>query len=98
MRSLAICNHRAIEGAINMAANRPLNDLNHGIVVVPLPPSVIEMLGCRPGTTIRLHRVDGQLKALPITVSTGERESAPNASTLWETYGQWWKARGSNAA
>ena len=80
-----------------MAANRPLHDLDHGIVVVPLPPSVVEMLGCRPNTTIRLLRVDGQLKALPNTVSTGERKSAANASTLWKTCGQWWKARGSNA-
>lgn len=80
-----------------MAANRPVKDFDHGVVVVPLPPCVIEMFGCRPGTTIRLHRVDGQLKALPSTVSTGKRESAPNASTLCETCGQWWKARGSNA-
>lgn len=80
-----------------MATNRPVKVLDHGIVVVPLPPSVIESLGCLPGTTIRLLRIDGQLKALPNTVSTGERKSAPNASTLWETCGQWWKARGSNA-
>lgn len=81
-----------------MAANRPVKDFDHGVVVVPLPTSVIESLGCLPGTTIRLLRgVEGQLKALPNTVSTGERKSAPNASTLWETCGQWWKARGSNA-
>ncbi len=81
-----------------MAANIAVKNLDHGVVVVPLPPSVIEMFGCLPGTTIRLLRgVDGQLKALPNTVSTGERKSVPNAPTLVETYFQWWKARGSNA-
>lgn len=80
-----------------MAANRPLNDLDNGIVVVPLPPSVIEMLGCRPGTTIRLHRVDGRIKALPNAMPTADAKPTPNASPMWESCRTWWRNRGSSA-
>ncbi len=80
-----------------MTANTQARIVDHGIVVVPLPPSVIKRFGCRPGTTIRLLRVDGQLKAFPNTISSGERKSTPTVPTLVETYFQWWKARGSNA-
>lgn len=68
--------------------------VDHGVVVVPLPPSVIEMFGCRPGTAIRLHRIDGQLKVLPSVILTEHAKSTPNTSPMWESCRNWWKARG----
>lgn len=79
-----------------MASNRLLEDFDRGVVDIPLPPSVIEMFGCRPGTTIRLHRVDGQLKVLPNTIPTEDPKSEPTASPMWESCHNWWKKCGSN--
>jgi hypothetical protein len=79
-----------------MASNRLLENFDRGVVDVPLPHSVIEMFGCRPGTTIRLHRVDGQLKVLPKTIPTEDTKSKPQTSQMWETCHNWWKKCGSS--
>ena len=79
-----------------MAANRLASGVDHCVVVVPLAPSVIEMFGCRPGTTIRLLSVDGQLQVLPNSIPTKDSKPAPSVSPMWESCRNWWKSRGSS--
>lgn len=80
-----------------MASNSVDGDFDHGVVVVPLPPSVIEMFGCRPGTTIRLHRVDGVLRVVPDAIVHADKKQTLGTVALWESCGRWWRERGSNA-
>jgi hypothetical protein len=97
MRPCAIFQHRnELENA--MAANLDGKIVDHGVVVVPLPPAVIEKFGCRPGTSIRLHRVDGVLRVVPDAITPADKSQTPNAVALWESCSRWWRERGSNAS
>lgn len=80
-----------------MTASNQAKIIDHGVVVVPLPPSVIEMFGCRPGTSIRLHRVDGVLRVVPDTITPADKKQTANADSVWESCSRWWRERGSNA-
>jgi hypothetical protein len=70
------------------------------IIVVPIPLVVAHANGCRPNAVICLQSVDDEIRVMPDTIRTEALISArhtPNATNMWETCGQWWKARGSNA-
>ena len=79
-----------------MAAKKLAKNHEDGVILIPLPSSVIAAFGCRPGTSIRSRIVDGricQLEPVVVVESTG----LSNIQNTWESCRSWWKARGSNA-
>ena len=68
-------------------------DIGSGVIVVPLPPSVILASGCRPGTAIKMIISDGKIRVMPdqdlIVIGT----SMPSASNIAEACRQWWKTQ-----
>lgn len=68
-------------------------DIGSGVIVVPLPPSVILAFGCRPGTVISLHIVDGQVRVLPPSVSPAKKAATPNNASIAELCWTWWKSQ-----
>jgi hypothetical protein len=67
-------------------------DIGPGVIKVPLPPSLIRVFGCRPGTSISLHVVDGQVRVLPNPVPPAKQVSAPNDAGIAESCRRWWKS------
>lgn len=65
-------------------------ELEQDVVVVPLPQSVIDAFGCRPGTMVRLHVVDGQIRAAPYQAPTPR---VPTVANMAEACRQWWKTQ-----
>jgi hypothetical protein len=73
------------------------NDTN---IVVPRPLAVAHANGCRPNAVLCPRHADDEVKVMPEKIRTEALDSTrhtPNATKMCETYGQWWKARGSNA-
>ena len=68
-------------------------DIGSGVIVVPLPPSVILAFGCRPGTSISLHIVDGQVRVVPTTVTPAKKEATPNDASIADLCWKWWKSQ-----
>lgn len=64
-----------------------------GVIEVPLPPSVIQAFGCRPGTSISLHIVDGQVRVLPTPVTLAKRAATPSNASIAELCWTWWKSQ-----
>lgn len=79
-----------------MAAKNLLANFQDGVILIPLPPSIIEMFGCRPGTAIRAQVVDGEIMLPLEPVSVIGNTSLPGVGNTWENCSRWWKARGSN--
>jgi hypothetical protein len=68
-------------------------DIGSGVIVVPLPPSVILAFGCRPGTAIRMIVSDGKIRVMPdqdpIVIGT----NTPTVTNIAEACKQWWKSQ-----
>ena len=79
-----------------MAAKKPAKNHEDGVILIPLPSSVIAAFGCRPGTLIRSRIVDGKICRLE-PVAVVESTGLPNIQNTWESCRRWWKDRGSNA-
>jgi hypothetical protein len=68
-------------------------DIGSGVIVVPLPPSVILAFGCRPGTAIRMLVKNGQIRVMsndPIVIGTSMPTTVANIA---EACRQWWKSQ-----
>jgi hypothetical protein len=64
------------------------------VIKVPLPPSLIRAFGCRPGTSILLHVVDGQIRALPEPEPTAKQATPQHGpGNIAELCGRWWKSQ-----
>jgi hypothetical protein len=68
-------------------------DIGTGVIKVPLPPSVIQAFGCRPGTSISLHIVDGQIRVLPTPVMPAKPVSTSNDASIADLCWTWWKSQ-----
>ena len=68
-------------------------DIGPGVIEVPLPPSVIQAFGCRPGTSISLHIVDGQVRVLPDQDTIMIRPTMQTVTNIAEACRQWWKSQ-----
>jgi antitoxin component of MazEF toxin-antitoxin module len=68
-------------------------DIGTGVIEVPLPPSVIQAFGCRPGTSISLHIVDGQIRVLPTPVTPAKLVSTSNDASIADLCWTWWKSQ-----
>lgn len=67
--------------------------MGSGVIVVPLPPSVITAFGCPPGTAIRMIVSDGKIRLMPdqdpIVIGT----STPTVTNIAEACKRWWKTQ-----
>ena len=68
-------------------------DIEIGVIKVPLPPSFIQAFGCRPGTSIFLHVIDGQVRVVPDPVPTVEQAATANNAGIAESCRRWWKSQ-----
>ena len=79
--------------AKNLAARLPDGDT---IIVVPIPPEVAQIIGCRSTAVVQLrHFGGGEFQVVPYTPDApDEQKSTPTVSQLWEACSLWWAARG----
>ena len=73
--------------------NKFAADIGAGVIEVPLPPSVIQAFGCRPGTSISLHIVDGQVRVLPTPVKPAKKVATPKDASIADLCWKWWKSQ-----
>jgi hypothetical protein len=76
-----------------MFASRLAADIGPGVIKVPLPLSVIKTFGCRPGTSIFLHVVDGQVRVVPDLVPPVKQAAITNDAGIAESCRRWWKSQ-----
>lgn len=76
-----------------MFASRLAADIGTGVIKVPLPLSVIQTFGCRPGTSIFLHVVDGQVRVVPDPVATANQAAITKDAGIAELCWKWWKSQ-----
>lgn len=68
-------------------------DIGTGVIEVPLPLSVIKTFGCRPGTSIFLHVVNGQVHVVPDPVAPAKQAAIPKDAGIAESCRRWWKSQ-----
>lgn len=77
-----------------MAAMQPDDDT---VIVVQIPLSVAQAIGCRPNAVVSLRIRDGEISVVPnqlrIDASDSQRPR-PTATDLWVSCQSWWKERG----
>lgn len=76
-----------------MLTSRLAVDIGSGVIKVPLPLSVIQTFGCRPGTSIFLHVVDGQVRVVPDPVAPAKQAAIPKDAGIAESCRRWWKSQ-----
>lgn len=58
---------------------------------VPLPADLLALLGCRPGTTVRvLFAANGDIRVLP---PLPPKSTLPTASDIAQACRRWWKSQ-----
>lgn len=76
-----------------MLSSRLAADIGSGVIKVPLPLSVIQTFGCRPGTSIFLHVVNGQVLVVPDPVPPTMQAAIPEDAGIAESCRRWWKSQ-----
>lgn len=77
-----------------MAAMQPDDDT---VIVVPIPLSVAQAIGCPPNAVVSLRIRDGEISVVPVPIridAPNAHRSTPNATDLWVSCQSWWKNRG----
>jgi hypothetical protein len=68
-------------------------DIGTCVIDAPLPPSLIRAFGCRPGTSVSLHVVDGQVRAMPKPILPAKPAATPSDAGIAESCWRWWKSQ-----
>jgi hypothetical protein len=76
-----------------MLSSRLPADIGSDVIKVPLPPSLIRAFGCRPGTSIFLDVVDGQIRVVPDPIPPAKQAATANDVGIAESCRRWWKSQ-----